>query len=76
MKNKIRSDALSQGLGAKINAGISPDDISIITINNTHQMVFIMDEVSTISYPYNDKDDLANDFKLVVDILNLVMCSN
>ena len=72
MKNKIRSNALSQGLGDKINAGITPDDISNINIDDNYRLVFIMDEVSTISYPYKDKQDLQSDYKLVVDILNFV----
>jgi hypothetical protein len=72
MKNKIRSNALSQRLGDKINAGITPDNISIINVDDDYQMVFIMDEVSTISYTYKDKQDLQNDYKLVVDILNFV----
>lgn len=73
MGKKIISNALSQGLGDKINSGINPDNISVKLDNGVWQLVFIMNETTTVSYPYENKDDLENDFKLVTDVLHYLV---
>jgi len=73
MKNKIRSNALSQGLGDKINSEITPDNISVIMEDGNYKLIFIMNETTTLSYPYTNKDDLDNDFKFISNILEFLV---
>ena len=73
MKKKIRSNILSQGLGDKINSGLTPENVSLIMEDGNYQSIFIMDETTTVSYPYTSKGDLENNFRFVVDILEFVV---
>ena len=72
MKKKIRSNALSQGLGDKINSGLTPENVSVIKENGNYKLIFMMNKTTTVSYPYISKDDLENDFSFMLDILNFV----
>ena len=73
MKNKIRSNALSQGLGDKINSGLTPENVSVIMEDGNYKLIFIMNETTTLSYPYTNKDDLDNDFKFISNILEFLV---
>jgi len=73
MKNKIRSNALSQGLGDKINSGLTPENVSVIMEDGNYKLIFIMNETTTLSYPYTNKYDLDNDFKFISNILEFLV---
>ena len=51
MKKKIRSNALSQGLGDKINSGLTPENVSVIKENGNYKLIFMIFSICNQVFP-------------------------